>query len=109
MSTSEVNQCPEWCEAAHKIEKTGAHAKFDRCVMTPSVGLIFSNTYYETDSGIRVWVIRGVLGEIRFYFDESESDQDIKARYEKVFAMYQEVADARVATIEAQIKAITET
>ena len=104
MSTSEVNECPEWCENNHPIQRVGSHAKYDRCVMVPGIGTVFANGYYESDSGVRGWTIRGILGEIRFLLDGPEPNEEVSARYEKTFAMYQEVANERVATIQAHIK-----
>lgn len=104
MATEEVKECPDWCEATHPVRRIGAHAKFDRCVSVPGVGVMYSNTYYESDSGDRAWVIRGILGEIHFKFDGSQPDEDVRARYERTFQLYQEVADARLATIQAKIK-----
>ena len=105
MLIDQTRDCPEWCEAQHKTEKTGSHAKRDRLVMMSGVGVLFSNTYYESSSGSRAWVITGVLGEIRFIFDGSKPDHEVKARYEKVFSMYQEVAGERAATMTAMAQA----
>ena len=105
MLIDQTRDCPEWCEAQHKTEKTGPHAKRDRLVEMSGVGVLFSNTYYESSSGSRAWVISGVLGEIRFIFDGSKPDHEVKARYEKVFRMYQEVAEERAATITAIVQA----
>ena len=105
MSTSEEKECPEWCENSHHIQRVGAHAKSDRCVMVAGIGTVFANGYYESDSGVRGWTIHGILGEICFLLDGPEPNEEVRARYEKTFAMYKEVANERVATIQARIKA----